>query len=202
MAPSVAVLRRLASRQALFEEFPPADTGFSSAAAVQVAFPGRSVDLMPLIVVDEVGTVLFIVVIGAVVVLVTVVIAVVVLYQAEIDRHLAHRAGHLESSVMPVVQPRSRRVPRVGHYLTKACRPPSNAVPTRTCVAPLPIASSRSALMPAEIITACGCADRTATASSLSLPNASAAGAPSGETAITPPSASPSWPATASARAG
>src|SRR6266853_2405024 len=131
---------------------------------------------MPVTVLDEVGTVLVIVVIGAVVVLVVVVVAVVILYQAEIDRHLAHRAGHLQSSVMPVVQPRSRRVPRVGHYLTKAGRPPSNAVPTRTCVAPSPIACSRSPLIPAEIITACGCDPRTASASSLSLLNAFAAG--------------------------
>src|SRR5579863_1400078 len=46
--------------------------------------------------------------IGAVLVLV----AVVILHEAEVDRHLAHRAGHLASSVAPVFRPAVDQAPR------------------------------------------------------------------------------------------
>src|SRR5579859_3931290 len=101
------------------------------------------------------GDVVAVIVALAVFVGVGIVVAMVVFDQAEIDRHLAHRAGHRESSVTRC-SPGSRRVLRVGHYLTNASRLPSNAVPTRTCVAPSAIASSRSPVMPAEIIIAPG----------------------------------------------
>src|SRR5262249_56414177 len=127
-------------------------------------------------------------VLGAVFVLVGVVIAVIVLYQAEIDRHLAHRAGHLLSSVMPAKQPAQYRgVPRfVGHYLTKARRPPSNAVPIRTSVAPSAIASSRSPLIPAAIVVASAGAIRHLPDRPRSLAKAGRAAAPSAAMAITP----------------
>src|ERR1022692_1549438 len=156
-------------------------------------------------------------------------VLMVILHQAEIDRHLAHCAGHRQSSVMPPCNkqratnnkhraantraakpcsrtpcnehhgsPGSRRVLRVGHYLTKARRLPSNAVPTRTCVAPSAMAASRSPVMPAEIIIAPGWSALTACATSASLRNAGRGGSPSGATAITPPSSSPSCAATSS----
>src|SRR5215469_7493043 len=132
-----------------------------------------------------------------------IVIAMVVFHEAEVDRHLAHRAGHCQSSVIPHrCSPGSRRVPRVGHYLTKARRLPSNAVPTRTCVAPSAIASSKSPVMPAEIIVAAGYAALTKPATSASPRNAVRGGAPSGAMAITPPSSSPLVAATSAASAG
>src|ERR1043165_5997390 len=94
----------------------------------------------------------------------------IVLHEAEVDRHLAHRAGHalspplcggstdecqvpaIHEVVMPPLSgndhifccgPTSwRRYPSLG-------RTPSTALPTRTCVAPAVTAFSRSALIPA-----------------------------------------------------
>src|SRR5712692_4015125 len=161
-------------------------------AVLQAGVALAKVSLQPVRRVQHVALVaVLVILVRAIVVLVAVVVAVIVLYEAEIDRHLAHRAGHAAVLRRAMVQPRSHRVPRVGHYLTNACRPPSNAVPTRTCVAPAAIACSRSPLIPAEIIT-----DNSASAA-----NAAAGGTPSGATAISPPSTRPSWAAIASATA-
>src|SRR6185437_9558513 len=135
-----------------------------------------------------------VVLLGAVLTVVAVVVAVVVLYEAEIDRHLAHRAGHSWSSVTLWCCSDAHGVPRDGHYLTKSGRPPSNAVPIRRCVAPAATASSRSPLIPAEITVAAGCRARTCAATPASRANAGAAGRPSGATAITPPSTRPPSP--------
>src|SRR5215470_11857553 len=134
-----------------------------------------------------------VVLLRAVLTVVAVVVAVVVLYEAEIDRHLAHRAGHSWSSVTLRCSD-AHGVPRDGHYLTKSGRPPSNAVPIRRCVAPAATASSRSPLIPAEITVAAGCRARTCAATPASRANAGAAGRPSGATAITPPSTRPPSP--------
>src|SRR6266536_2023755 len=142
---------------------------------------------------------LIVVLVGAVIAVVAIVVAVIVLYEAEIDRHLAHRAGHPAVLRRAMVRPRSHRVPRVGHYLTNARRPPSNAVPTRTCVAPASIAGSRSPLIPAEIIAAPGWAERMMADSSPSFANAVTGGTPSGATAISPPRMRPSCAVIASA---
>src|SRR5919108_3561308 len=101
-----------------------------------------------------------------VVVLVVPVVVPVVLHKAEVDRHLAHRAGHKPlrrpvASAPPSDRSRPyappfRQVPLGGHYLTIARLPPSNAVPTRTCVAPHAIACSRSPLIPADRTAASG----------------------------------------------
>src|SRR5689334_5819916 len=74
-----------------------------------------------------------------------------VLDKAEIDRHLVDRAGHPSALRRPWPAVRCD-----GHYLTKPGRPPSNAVPTRTCVAPAAMASSKSPLIPADTMTASG----------------------------------------------
>src|ERR1700744_1149359 len=75
--------------------------------------------------------------------------------------------------------------------MTGGFRSPSNAVPIRRCVAPAFMASSRSPLMPAEIIVAAGLTARTAAEQAASPANAPAAGTPSGATAITPPRSRP-----------
>ena len=64
---------------------------------------------------------------------------------------------------------------------------PSNAVPTRTCVAPCRTAASRSPLMPAEIASAPGCAARSR-AAELGQPREGGgrSACASGATAITP----------------
>ena len=76
---------------------------------------------------------------------------------------------------------------------------PSTALPIRTCVAPDSTACSRSPLIPAEIQVADGSTRRTPAAISASFANAGTGSAPSGATAITPRSRSPSAAATCSA---
>src|SRR5215469_18983278 len=98
---------------------------------------------------DQFGAV--VVVLVAVIVLILVLVLVVILNQAEIHRHFAHRAGHVCPPSFTPGRPRSGLVPCVGHYRRKGGRPPSNAVPIRTCVAPSAMASPMSALMPADI---------------------------------------------------
>src|SRR5262249_4499951 len=73
------------------------------AGAPSVGIAG--VSLGPVLVGHHLGSVLVVFVIGAVFILVVVVVAVIVLYQAEIARHRAHRAGHLVAPVMPAKQP-------------------------------------------------------------------------------------------------
>ncbi len=129
-----------------------------------------------------------------------------------------------QTSVMPILQPpalvrkRSPGTPRNFDCepLPRCCapirptrrtlhdgglRPPSNAVPIRTCVAPAETASSghRSYRPRSSSPKAIPPGRRP---SSASPANASAAGTPSGATAMTPPSSRPSSAATASARAG
>ncbi len=74
--------------------------------------------------------------------------------------------------------------------MTIARRPPSNAVPTRRCVAPHAIACSRSPLIPALTIRASGWFLRISSATA-SRAKAGIGSAPSGATAITPPSRRP-----------
>src|SRR5215472_3942218 len=179
------------------------ERALSGAAATVVGPVAGGLWLQQIGVVVVLGDVIAVVLALAIFLGVGIVIAMVVFHEAEVDRHLAHRAGHCQSSVIPHrCSPGSRRVPRVGHYLTKACRLPSNAVPTRTCVAPSAIASSKSPVMPAEINVAAGYAALTRPATSASLRNAGRGGAPSGAMAITPPSSSPLVPATSAASAG
>src|ERR1035438_2834138 len=129
---------------------------------------------------------------------VAILVPVVILDKAEVDRHLVHRAGH--PSALRHHCPQQPRCD--GHYRTEAGRPPSNAVPTRTCVAPAAMASSRSPLIPAEIMAASGWAALTVADISASVPNAADGAAASGTTAITPPSTRPGSSATASAIRG
>ncbi len=112
------------------------------------------------------------------------VVVPVVLHEAEVDRHLAHRAGHSPSPPLCGGSPcrRCRRVTNVTNcprstwsarsstgmtifsavvrlssrrYPSRGLAP-STAVPTRTCVAPAATACSRSALIPADTIVAVG----------------------------------------------
>src|SRR5271154_544116 len=133
-------------------------------------------------------------------------VAVIVLHEAEVDRHLAHSAGHPSVLRACTHRPQPFRpnasASRTGHYMTTGPRPPSNAVPIRRCVAPHAIAASRSPLMPAEIIVAAGLTARTCAALSSSRANASAGFMDSGATAITPARSRSGSDARASARAG
>src|SRR5262249_57601210 len=99
-------------------------------------------------------------VVVVVVVLPDLVTAVVVLDQAQVDPHLAHRAGHRGPPSEPIDHFRA------GPYPTGGVLPPSNAVPTRRCVAPYRIAVSRSALIPADSMTASGWSARSRAATS------------------------------------
>src|SRR3954465_15546412 len=95
----------------------------------------------------------------------------IVLHEAEVDRHLAHRAGHALSPPLCGGSADDCQVPAIHEVVTPAfggidhifcCGPtswrrypslgrtPSTAVPTRTCVAPAATACSRSALIPAD----------------------------------------------------
>ena len=121
----------------------------------------------------------------------------IVLHEAEVDRHLAHRAGHSlrpplcgGSAPSPgALDPRSLSPPFAGMTIFSAVvrlawrrypsrgRTPSTALPTRTCVAPAVTASSRSALIPADTMVAAGCAARRSVEISISRSKA-APGAP------------------------
>src|SRR6266700_1971740 len=74
--------------------------------------------------------------------LVAVLVLLIILDKAEIDSHLVDRAGHLSVLRGPWLAARCE-----GHYLTNAGRSPSNAVPTRTCVAPARMTSSTSPII-------------------------------------------------------
>src|SRR5688572_21872084 len=105
----------------------------------------------------------------------------IVLHEAEVDRHLAHRAGHSLSPPLCGGSTDDCQRPAIHEVVMSAiggndhifyCGPtswrryrslertPSTAVPTRTCVAPAATACSRSALIPAETMFAAGWARR------------------------------------------
>lgn len=152
----------------------------------------------------------------------------IVLHEAEVDRHLAHRAGHSLSPPLcggspywpNVAASPSARDPRAtppfcGMTIFSAVvrlasrrypsfgRTPSTAVPTRTCVAPAATASSRSALIPADTMFAAGRVARRAVDKSINRSKAArrrpAYGPASGATVISPPSRSPGAASTAAA---
>src|SRR5689334_7301953 len=117
----------------------------------------------------------------------------IVLHEAEVDRHLAHRAGHALSpplcggsaddcqvpAIHEVVVPGSLGIdhifccgPTSWRRYRSLGRTPSTAVPTRTCVAPAATACSRSALIPADTMVAVGWLARREVDKSMSRSNA------------------------------